>query len=474
MLESNRKSHIGIILIFMYLILAIIVTAVSIWFHNKNEIEYILGEKQSSQVSNLNVMENNNTVLNNNTSTNKITSSSADTIKNSEKIKLTDKFKVNNLKIEEVEYNYGDMYRENDRYLNKFRITYIQISGLKNKELENRINAELKEKALKEEKEYNECKNVWVSSTCHGNFANVLSVSIYKCIYNEENTDDITYTDVINIKLDTGEHISFEELFTPDSSLKSIVTKCTYNYFYEEIGREAEINGESKADYSVIENKVSKVMKDINNTEELKFVFNERYIYLYPNYIIIPMIDFYQSINVYNLVNPEESLYENGDVENSIYVFGLDFSKGIEFKDKISKYIYLNMFNYYKTDDYSYEGENSMTEKTSRAYNENIDKIKDCIIEYEKSLNTNKGAFYNIYSYNENEDNIEFWVERIILEKKNFEDNVEEVYRTMSQADKTSKELNMTLYTIRDSDEIDDFKILENDDGKFEVKHSEY
>ena len=127
-------------------------------------------------------------------------------------------------------------YSENDLEIKEetFRIDsfdedlqLIQISGLKNKKIEDKINQELKQKTkecannwLKDKKGHE--KNVSFNSEVASNFANILSVRIY---YWGDASDDFIG---LNYNLVTGEKLEFADLFNKNESLESIVRKIFY------------------------------------------------------------------------------------------------------------------------------------------------------------------------------------------------------------------------------------------------------
>lgn len=466
MSESNKRKNITIKLVVLYFILAVACTCFAIIFHKINGvgiIEYF--SKSENDVENI---IKNETVIEE---------------KNFEDIKrvdLSDTYKKNNLEEKTLNYRYGDSYDLEGNYQNKVEIEYTQISGLKDKEIENKINKKIEEtcKSFISSSEENddEIRNINIYTYVWGNFSNVISIYISKYVdYMDFEKDSEYYVDTLNLKLDTGEEISFDELFTPDASFKSIITQSAYNSICKKVNLEHYDHIEviddyenSKVNYSTVENTVYKILNEFNKDEEKKFYFTNFSIYLITDFenIEISMLNFYKYINIFNLVTPSESLYENGDTDADIYVFGEDFSKGFEFEGKISNYIYLTIYNYdknYLTDDVENEYE------SFQIYEENIDKIKDFIVKYENSLNTNKGAFYNINScyYGEN-NSLTFNCERLKIEKRNFEDNIKKVYEEASRAIMEAE----LIFCIGGIDEAESFMIVDKD-GEFIVEKYE-
>ena len=107
-------------------------------------------------------------------------------------INLYGTYEQNNLKTEEIEY-YVESEDKN--------IKILQIKGLKNKSVENKINNSLKEKAI---------EAINSNIELYANFSNVIS-SAYG-----------------NYRLTDGEKIELEDLFTKDTDLRSIVRMALY------------------------------------------------------------------------------------------------------------------------------------------------------------------------------------------------------------------------------------------------------
>ena len=100
-------------------------------------------------------------------------------------------YNENNIKIETIDYVIGTQ-----------NVKTAQISGLKNKSVQDKINKKIKENTIP--REYN---SVYISA----NFSNVISIS-----------------DNGNYRLTDGEELKFEDLFTKDADLKQIVRLGIY------------------------------------------------------------------------------------------------------------------------------------------------------------------------------------------------------------------------------------------------------
>lgn len=437
MSELNKKKTSILTLVIIYSIIAIIIIIFAIMFHKLTGTGIL--EYFSKTVTLKNVITN-QTVAENFVKSETTALEKQDNIK---RVSLSDTFKINNLEIKEEIEEYGEDIGDNRK---KVTINYIQISGLKNKTTEDKINRKIKEDCenfvLPEEMNNDEIQEITIFAWNVGNFSNTLSTILSKNIYYKDQSLDKCFFDAINLKLDTGEEISFEDLFTPDVSFKNVITQAAYNSMSKKINQEhfnqeEEILGEygedyeiKEPDYAEVENLVFKIVKEFEKNKERKFYFTKSSIFLFTSLgdLEIPMLDIYEYINIFNLVTPENSLFEAGDLTAETFVFGEDYSKGMEFDGKISNYIYLTVYNYEK---HSYEnGFETEVPRSLKIYEENLENIKNCLINYENTLDNNKGAFYNINAcYNNEENNIIFYCEKIEVEKSNFEKNIQTIYQ---------------------------------------------
>lgn len=219
------------------------------------------------------------------------------------------------------------------------QISYIQIDGLRNIDVQNKINNEIKSVALsqyeKGELKNNNLEYAYVNAYRMGDFANVLSVRVSKDAYGAE-AENQTYKFIgLNFDLSTGEQISFWDLFTNDANLKSIISQSAYMTFarqylgyYPDSSEDDDFDyfnwdGDmNDIDYSEMEDRVLKVMQDFDKNASYPFCFDEKNIFVNINgeEIIINMRDFYNQIAIYNRYLTEENLF-NTESTNDIYVF---------------------------------------------------------------------------------------------------------------------------------------------------------
>ena len=245
------------------------------------------------------------------------------------------------------------------------QIQYIQIDGLKNIDVQNKINSELKTVALSQyEKGELMNKNleyVHICSNLLADFANILSVRVIKYAYGAE-SDYQPYESHkwigLNYDLSTGEKISFWDLFTNDANIKSIISQSAYMTFAEEYLGSYPYDSEddfdfwewdgdmNDVDYSGMEDRVLKVMQGLDKNASYPFCFDERNIYVNINgeEITINMRDFYNQIAIYNRYLTEENLF-NTESPNDMYVFVQADNWGVPYRrvEKIGDNLFVDL-----------------------------------------------------------------------------------------------------------------------------------
>ncbi len=276
---------------------------------------------------------------------------------NIKRTKLDDSYVVNPIKISDVKDSI-------DRDKMKDSLSYVQISGLKDKNVEININNKIKEAVnnnynslLEKAKEkYGEKiqkdMEVFVYATVLFNGASILSIDIHADgSYVKGNGEDkYTYVeDALNFSLVDGSIVKFEDLFTKDASILSITENAFYesnawNFFYNsrEDAMEADF---SKVDYGKIElNVYNDVMrfKDIMKEDNVKFFIQTSGISIlnftdYEETFSVPCIEFEKCIkyiNLFNLYGYKPELYEDTSEISKLYIleyyFNLDVDKQID------------------------------------------------------------------------------------------------------------------------------------------------
>lgn len=137
--------------------------------------------------------------------------------------KKNQKYNQNDLKIVQENVKYKDLEYQS-----------LRINGLKNKEIENKINAELadvennfRERALSAS---GENSNMYLTSYVNANYSNILSVSFYASKSNSNYRNELNIHKFLNYDLTTGNQIKIEDVFVPGVD----VDLLAQNYIYQE------------------------------------------------------------------------------------------------------------------------------------------------------------------------------------------------------------------------------------------------
>lgn len=192
----------------------------------------------------------------------------------------------------------------------KYNISFIQIDGLKNKDVQDKINAKLKNVPYTLAKE----KHVWSAVTA--NFSNVLSVVI---------TNDISYGDdakTLNFDLTTGEEISFEKLFVSSAPIKSMIASGLYKSFaWNKLNEDYEkfegFYDMKNADTSEIEEQILLATKKYDKIkDEIIFSFSPTSINIHNPELRtqIDMLEYANEIAIYKRYLTNQSIYEKDDL----------------------------------------------------------------------------------------------------------------------------------------------------------------
>ena len=240
---------------------------------------------------------------------------------------------------------YSETYNENDLLINEYidrdgdlklrsdiddalikgnYISFIQIDGLKDKQVQNNVNSKLKEKA------YSFGNNKDVRTNLTANFSNVLAVSIY-C--NDSNLEYNENKECLNIDLSTGNEIPFEEIFVSSAPINSILSEGLYKLLAWRIKYQNsnEDNWEddfdfSKYDSSDFEDK-SMILSRNYQKEKGKIKYSLYYdkVIVYgllnglvdkdsESYINISFVKHLEDIAIFKRFLTKDSLYENSDI----------------------------------------------------------------------------------------------------------------------------------------------------------------
>lgn len=270
---------------------------------------------------------------------------------------LTERYKENDLKILNEEEHIGasrEAEWENDHNITKLNFYYVQIKGLKDKTIENKINEEIKNAVTKwyEPDELHDTNIDYISTDAYvmGNYGNTLSIRINRYTNYEDDWKNESKT--LNYNLTTGEKIEFEDLFLPGVSIKNILSQVLYDYYITQTGYSSETEDLSKVDLSQIENKVYNIMSIYNNNPKLEwFGFSSSYIFFKIgdlDEIVVDIWRYYDKIAIYHRFETDESIFDGQYKNNNtsyvcIDVLPEEYVINRQISDNLIEYISLNI-----------------------------------------------------------------------------------------------------------------------------------
>lgn len=228
-----------------------------------------------------------------------------------------------------------------------------QISGLKNKDVENKINNDIRERVISKFNEnineYAKIEHVDSYVYTEANFANV--ISIYFSLSYEENGKNKSEHIFLNYELINGERLEFEDLFVKNIDMHQLLRKAFYKvlasneinasfwsdtYYdketeswkidiYEGYDEQNETAIFRETDYipELTEHEVNKLLQAFLNKEEKVFYFspttihikvNDNEEYSYDRYVRIDFIDISNDVVIYDRYLTEKSLYEDSNI----------------------------------------------------------------------------------------------------------------------------------------------------------------
>lgn len=363
-------------------------------------------------------------------------------------LKLTDKSHINGIIENKEKESYGeivDYYEYSGETVRKLEIDYIQIEGLKDKKVQDKINSAIKNK-IQEIKERQVTKltdkdidRISVSAYIMGNFADVISVYFDEYLhydFNDEDYENDQYENDIyglNFSLATGEQIKFNDMFWEDSPIKTILSQSIYKeiaweYAFAEEDWEWDWNMDN-LDYSGIESKVYRFMYQYNQNPDINFYFTPSNIEVcygkgYDTYTI-NMADFYEYIAIYTKYKASENLYENSSNLTEFYVFANNIGDENYLKEIGEK---ANNIYYVL---YCYDNPENMTVEEIKALDSGAKAIDKKINEYVQLLKADKEhgyiieSFYN-YSEYEEKNGYSFDIEISSCSKKYYDEHLED------------------------------------------------
>lgn len=142
-------------------------------------------------------------------------------------VEFSDTYTYNPITVKDIEYKEGNIKIEGENR-DKITISYIQISGLLDSKIQDKINKEIKDAAFSLNKNLTAKQQYSGYVYVQGNFSNILSVQV--CTYVYENNEAVKEQEIfLNFNLATGEKIKFLDLFADNTPMNSIIYNLKYN-----------------------------------------------------------------------------------------------------------------------------------------------------------------------------------------------------------------------------------------------------
>lgn len=391
-------------------------------------------------------------------------------------LKLTDKAYLNGITETREKENYGevvDYYEYDDTYEYKLKVEYLQIQGLKDRNIQATINQAIKDKVDEIKEEYmshlddSSIDRIWIEASVCGNFSDVISIKIEDYIYYKEDHNNYyfdSHVHSLNFSLATGEQLKFKDLFWEDSPVKTILSQSIYKslaktYAFEQEDWEWDWNMDN-LDYSKIESEVYNFMYQYNKNPDIEFYFSPSQIQIPYNkntIFLIDMANFYEYIAIYTKYKANTNLYEDNTHLKEFYVFANYVSNEGDYVKESGKKadnIFYRIYCYDILEDMNEEKENSY----KAAYRAIIKKVND----YSKELKKDEDYGYIIegfYMQNDydNKYGYNFQIEIARCDRKYFDEHLEDALAAGARAPKV--DIAPTNYGYIDED---NFEFYEN------------
>ena len=237
-------------------------------------------------------------------------------------------------------YNQNDLLiidKEIEHELFEETVKLKQISGLKDKNIESKINADIEQRFFEIVNQFyseNDLYDRYAGINVNSNFSNVISFSGYVSGTSKD-AKHVSKNFGFNYNLIDGEEVKFKDLFVQNADIQTMIRSALYKiveknqdaFYDEELGKwmqtRWEYDEETYECYEVTEdyipyfteNEIRKIVQKFVNSEEVKFSFKPSELYIYePQYCEIKFEDFADMITIYDKYLTKESLYENDNI----------------------------------------------------------------------------------------------------------------------------------------------------------------
>lgn len=280
---------------------------------------------------------------------------------------LEDTYNNNDLVINKINVQDGNIVEKiNYQIKNGNTMEYLSISGLKDKEIENKINEDIKNNVYNII-EKNPSQRNQVSVRVMGNFSNVLSISGYKnsMIWsnNQWSTVD-TQNFFLNYDLTTGSKLSLEDLFISSTSINSIISEAAYrsmawdtNLSLDDMESYQKNQNMDNRDTSQYEEKILEIISNYKkNKDSLSFYFTPTTlnIFGFPTEYdkttrggSVNLMDYMDSVAIYKKYANKDIFESNNIGLKNIYVFTIPIPVTLENSDciygKLNKRLFVDV-----------------------------------------------------------------------------------------------------------------------------------
>lgn len=333
----NKKGMIFLVTgvsIFIAIIIVLIV-----WIIMNSELNTSKNNKNSRNILNI---DSNGVIIDNSNINNSVGTLGNET-GNENKNKFDVKYKNNNLKIntEEQEVTFEN---EEDQGIGDIikTVSKFEISGLKNKTVQNKINDEIKGII-----DFYKGQNCIVEIETTANFSDVLSLKIWASNLDKQNPASRTLG--LNYRLDNGEKLKFQDLFNSNRDARGVIK--------ESLEKKISTYSQDLTKYTTAQKMQGidiKELAEFDNNKEYQFSFSAKDIDIYNigqdtdieevRNLRIQLSDYVDKLAIFTKYVSKEYLYEDEENSNTTgnneNVAFLDLNKYSTFK-KIDETTYV-------------------------------------------------------------------------------------------------------------------------------------
>lgn len=249
-------------------------------------------------------------------------------------------------------YNENDIIiSENAEIFNSVEIQIPQISGLKNKDIETKVNNSIREKIYSSLKEYSDIE--YMSFYTNANFSNVLSI-ICTCGLKDDWKEIY-----LNYELINGEELKLDDLLSKNTDIYTVVRKAFYRaaagsavmnedieepkydpttntwYIYRyEWNTSTESSEKKKVEFVIDEDEVAQNIANFINSSRKDFFFSSQGVYLKTYNYFVNFTDIADNIVIYDKYLTDESLYEREDIGlKNLFTCAFSCSNVVKYQD---------------------------------------------------------------------------------------------------------------------------------------------